>query len=110
MKDWVQSREIAILKALANPVRIGIVEALAERELCVCQISEKFTLDRTSVSKHLSLLKSLGILDCHKEGLHVFYSLRIKCLPDLLRCIEHIAASGNEETPFLMCSCRENDR
>ena len=110
MKDHVQKKKANILKALAHPVRIGIVEALENDEMCVCDIAERFTLDRTSISKHLALMKNLGILDDRREGLHVYYSLRMKCLPTLLECIEMVTQGREPEASLLTCTCAEEPK
>jgi len=110
MKDQIQKKKAAIIKGLAHPARIGIVEALSEGEMCVCDIAEKFTLDRTSISKHLALLKSLDILDDRREGLHIYYSLRMKCLATLLKCVEFVAQGQEPEASLLTCTCGEKTK
>lgn len=88
MKSSDQERKAAILKGIAHPVRLSIVEALSLGELCVCDIASMFPFDRTTISKHLSLMKSLGILEDRKDGIKVFYSLRLACIGALLSCLE----------------------
>ena len=99
-KKTVQDRKVAILKGLAHPVRLSIVEALADGEMCVCKIGEMFQFDRTTISKHLALMKNLGILTDRKVGLKVYYNLKIQCLPSMLFCVEKIAEGKNPETVF----------
>ncbi len=110
MMDHLQKKKAGILKALAHPVRIGIVEVLEDREMCVCDIAERFTLDRTSISKHLALMKNLDILDDRREGLHVYYSLRMKCLPTLLKCIEMVSQGQEPQASLLTCTCAEETK
>ncbi|HAG22596.1 MAG: Redox-active disulfide protein 2 [Synergistales bacterium 54_9] len=81
-------KKVQIFKALAHPVRLGIVEKLAEGERCVCDIAEWFDCDRTTISKHLSILKNAGIIADRKEGLKVNYSLRLTCILPVLECVE----------------------
>ncbi len=88
MKSSDQERKAAILKGIAHPVRLSIVEVLSLGEMCVCDIASMFPFDRTTISKHLSLMKSLGILEDRKEGIKVFYSLRLACIGALLSCLE----------------------
>lgn len=109
VNDQVQKKKAAILKALAHPVRLGIVEALQEGELCVCDIAEKFPLDRTSISKHLNLMKNLDILDDRRDGLHIYYSLRLKCLATLLKCVELVVQGEEPEASLLTCSCKSGE-
>lgn len=99
-KKTVQEKKVAILKGLAHPVRLTIVEALADGEMCVCEIGELFQYDRTTISKHLSLMKSLDILSDRKDGLRVYYRLKIRCLPSILFCVEKIAKGRNPKAVF----------
>lgn len=89
MKDFMLDRKVAIFKALAHPVRLQIAEGLREGERCVCEIVEWFPIDRTTISKHLSLLKSAGVLEDRKEGLNVYYSLKLSCLGQLMTCLDN---------------------
>lgn len=104
-KKAVLEQKVAILKGLAHPVRLSIVEALADSEMCVCDIAEMFHFDRTTISKHLSLMKNLGILEDRKDGLKVYYSLRIRCLPSMLSCVEKVVEGKNPETVFALECC-----
>ena len=83
-----------ILKGLAHPVRIAIAEMLDGREVCACEIAERFTIDRTSVSKHLALMTSLKILDSRREGPNIFYTLRMRCIVSILECIDGVIERG----------------
>jgi len=77
-----------ILKALAHPTRLFIVEELASGERCVCKLQEGIGADMSTVSKHLSLLKSAGLVDDEKRGSQVFYTLRLCCVSRFLDCAE----------------------
>jgi ArsR family transcriptional regulator len=101
----LQQRKADILKGIAHPVRLRVVEALAKREMCVCEIAELFDFDRTTISKHLSLMKSLGILDSRKDGLNVMYSLRMRCLASLLSCVEKVVLGQEADLSALSCGC-----
>ncbi len=79
-----------ILKALAHPTRLFIVDLLAKNSLCVCHIHEKINADFSTVSRHLSVLKNAGILLDEKRGNQVFYHLRCPCLNDLFGCLESV--------------------
>ena len=96
-KNLLFDRKIEILKGLAHPVRFSIVHALSEGEMCVHNIGNLFSCDRTTISKHLAFMKKLGILSSRKDGLKVYYSLRVHCLPNMLSCIQKIAEGENPE-------------
>ena len=66
---------MAITKALADPNRVRLLLALQGGELCVCQISELFGLASSTMSKHLSILYSAGLIESRKTERWVFYRL-----------------------------------
>lgn len=104
----IKEKKVLILKGMAHPVRMGIVEYLSGTgELCVCDITERFSCDRTTISKHLALLRELGILSCRKEGLHIYYRLEMKCLATLLDCIEKVASGARPNAELLSCRCSD---
>lgn len=80
-----------IMKALAHPARLQIVDVLAaEGERCVCELTELVGSDMSTVSRHLAQLKQAGIIADDKRGQMVFYRLRVKCLTGLFNCIESV--------------------
>ncbi len=85
-----------ILKALAHPSRLFIVDQLAEGERCVCELTEMIGADKSTVSKHLSVLKDAGLVDDEKRGLQVYYTLRVPCVTNLFSCIEAVVQSNVE--------------
>lgn len=79
-----------IAKALAHPSRQLMLDALADGELCVCELTELVGADQSTVSKHLAVLKDAGIVDDRKEGVMTFYRLKIRCLQGFWGCIESV--------------------
>jgi len=80
-------RRTEILKALAHPVRLGLVETLSDRRLCVNDLADLFPVDRTTISKHLSVLKEAGVLEDQREGREIYYHLRVPCLEEFISCL-----------------------
>ncbi|HNY28510.1 MAG TPA: metalloregulator ArsR/SmtB family transcription factor [Candidatus Sumerlaeota bacterium] len=83
-----------IIKALAHPSRLFIVDQLAHGEQCVCKLTEGVGADISTVSKHLSLLKKAGIVVDRKEGLQVFYRLKTPCILRFFDCIESVQSGS----------------
>lgn len=79
-----------IVKALAHPTRLFIVDELSRGERCVCELREEIGADMSTVSKHLSVLKNAGIVEDDKRGLQVFYRLRCPCLLRFFDCVENV--------------------
>lgn len=71
MKDLTRK-----FKALSDSNRIRILKMLAVKPLCVCEITEILGLATSTVSKHLSILKSAGFITDEKCGKWVNYHLR----------------------------------
>ena len=86
-----------ILKALAHPTRIMIIEKLSEDgECCVCKLVELADADFSTVSKHLTVLKQAKIVSDEKRGLQVFYTLQMPCALRFMDCLESVIKSGIE--------------
>ena len=80
-----------ILKAMAHPTRLFIVDQLANAgEKCVCELTEMIGADMSTVSRHLAVLKAAGLVEDEKRGSMVFYRLRVKCLVNFFECIESV--------------------
>lgn len=79
-----------ILKALAHPTRLLILEELAKSERCVRDLQKIIGTDMSTVSRHLTVLKSAGVLEDDKRGLQVFYRLRLPCVLRFFDCIETV--------------------
>ena len=69
---------VKIFKALSDPNRIRILKMLEVRPLCVCEITDILNLANSTVSKHLSILKDVELIDDKKEGKWVNYHLNEK--------------------------------
>lgn len=66
---------LRVTKALADLQRVRILMLLQAGELCVCQIIEQLGLAPSTVSKHLSILSSAGLVDSRKDGRWAYYRL-----------------------------------
>lgn len=82
------------MKALAHPTRLFIMDELATRELCVCELTDMIGADISTVSKHLAILKKAGLLKDRKEGPKVFYSLVVPCALKFFDCLDSVLKSG----------------
>lgn len=80
------SRDAArqMLKALADPIRLQLVEALGAGERCVCELTSDLDLAQSKLSFHLKVLKEAGVITAREEGRWVYYRLQPHAL-ELLR-------------------------
>jgi DNA-binding transcriptional ArsR family regulator len=79
-----------VLKAMAHPTRLFIIEELEKEERCVCDLTAMVGADVSTVSKHLSVLKQAGIVLDDKRGNQVFYRLRVPCILNFFGCVESV--------------------
>ena len=87
-----------ILKSIAHPSRIFIVEKLSEKPYCVCELAEMIGIDQSTTSKHLSILKTAGLINDNKQGTTVYYSLRCRCILDFIGCVEDVIRMNLERS------------
>jgi DNA-binding transcriptional ArsR family regulator len=84
-----------IIKALAHPTRLFIVDELAKGERCVCELTEMIDAEMPTVSRHLSQLKHAGIVEDEKRGSQVFYRLRVPCVLNFFKCVQAVQENGS---------------
>jgi len=87
-------RRSEIIKALAHPTRLFIMDFLSDGEKCVCEIVEQVDFDISTISKHLTVMKNAGLVEDEKRGLNVFYKMTCPCILSLFTCLESI---GNKD-------------
>jgi DNA-binding transcriptional ArsR family regulator len=63
------------LKAMADPMRLKILHALQDEEQCVNDILGEVGGSQANVSKHLSVLRRVGLVECRREGVNVYYRI-----------------------------------
>lgn len=95
-KNTKQKYEVRarIIKAIAHPSRLLIIDKLSEGERCVCELRDIIGADISTVSKHLSILKEAGILEDEKRGQQVFYRLRMPCILNFFGCVENVIVAN----------------
>ena len=72
-----------VFNAIAEPRRRDILSYLAPRERAVGDIATELRLDQPSVSKHLRVLKDVGLVDLRRDGRHVFYRTNAEAIRPL---------------------------
>ncbi len=79
-----------VMKALAHPSRLKMVDALADGEMCVCELQEIVGSSMPTVSRHLSQMKSAGIVAGRRDGNQVYYRLLVPCVLRVFGCIDEV--------------------
>jgi len=77
-------------KALGDPVRLRLLSLIAARaggEVCVCELTDAFTLTGPTISHHLKVLREAGLVECERRATWVYYRVvpaRLAALSRLL--------------------------
>ena len=59
-------------------------------ERCVCELTAMVGADMSTVSRHLAILKGVGIVEDEKRGAQVYYRLRVRCVLNFFECVESV--------------------
>ncbi|MFH0977147.1 MAG: metalloregulator ArsR/SmtB family transcription factor [Spirochaetota bacterium] len=97
-----------IIKAIGHPTRLFIIEELYKAEHCVNELTKMIGSDVSTVSKHLSVLKSSGLVTDEKRGTSIYYKLRTRCIIDFIDCIETVIKTKAEDDMQIVQCCGRN--
>ena len=111
MKRPLEEVQAAVFKGLGHPTRVKIVSILCrEGPKCVCELVEHLALDQSTVSKHLSILRAVGIVRSTKRGLNVRYEIEMPCVGQFLKCVECVYSQDLQEEQCWFCRHQERRR
>lgn len=79
-----------ILRALASPARLKIVDELSHGERCICELQPLFAMNKSTLSRHVAQLKSVGIVGERQEGVRRYLRLRTLCVLRMLDCTRRV--------------------
>jgi ArsR family transcriptional regulator len=79
----------ALFKALADPVRLQIVDMLAQGEMCACDLLQNLPISQPTLSHHMKALRASGLVSVRKQATWMHYSLN---LDDIARLQQIIGA------------------
>jgi ArsR family transcriptional regulator, arsenate/arsenite/antimonite-responsive transcriptional repressor len=94
---------VELFKAFADPVRLRLLNLLADGEVCVCHLHEALDLPQSTVSRHLAYLRKRGLVIGRKDGLWVHYrvakpsgELHRRLIADLRTCDQSVTAFAED--------------
>ena len=97
MRAQFRARAV-VLKALAHPTRLLLVDELARGERCVAELTQAAGADMSTISRHLSVLKNAGILRDERRGASIYYRLRCPCVLEFFTCVESVLEINARES------------
>ena len=88
--DDIFRQQARVLKVLANESRLKIIDRLSRGECSVGELTDLVGSDRSTVSKHLALLRAHGIVLDRREGNVVYYTLLTPCVVNFFSCATQV--------------------
>jgi ArsR family transcriptional regulator len=88
-----------LLRALAEPIRLQVVQVLQHGERCVCDLTGDLDLAQSKLSFHLKVLKQAGLISARQEGRWIYYRLEPSALLLLRDWLGHLAAACQSPAP-----------
>jgi DNA-binding transcriptional ArsR family regulator len=115
--DSTLDASVRTLKALAHPIRLRIVQMLADKrsfgiddesccdqsEVCVCKITGLFDVSMPTISHHLKLLREAGLVETRRDGVWIYYSLRREALEDVIDVLRGVTVTNTPTTASCEC-------
>ena len=92
-----------VIKAMAHPVRLMIVDMLKDGETTFAEINKRFWSDKSTTSKHLLVLKDAGILSSRKAGMDTIYRLETPCVIDFFDCVTRVIENNVKRQQICLC-------
>lgn len=80
----------SVMKALAHPTRLFIVDELEKEARNVSELTEMVGIDMSTISRHLAILKQAGIIGATKNNNQMIYRLLCPCVLDMYKCVLQI--------------------
>lgn len=85
----------SVMKALAHPTRLFIVDELEKEARNVSELTEMVGIDMSTISRHLAILKQAGIIGATKNNNQMIYRLLCPCVLDMYKCVLQIKEREN---------------
>ncbi len=79
-----------VMKALANPVRLKIIDQLERSERCLCELQPLFSMNKSTLSRHISALRNAGIIHERRDGARVYLKLATPCILQIFDCTMNV--------------------
>lgn len=76
-ENEIFERQVLICKAFANPIRLRILDLIAQRPYAASELQEDLSISKANLSQHMTVLKSAGVVATSRQGKQVYFSLAI---------------------------------
>jgi DNA-binding transcriptional ArsR family regulator len=104
MEERVLELKAEILKALAQPTRLKILELLRNGEKCICEIVPALNGEQSNISRHISLMQKSNLVNTRKDGVRVMVKVKDPKIFDILDQVSIILKNQMNEQSRLIKS------
>jgi ArsR family transcriptional regulator len=100
-----ETQQSNLLKLLAHPVRIAILQILKHEEACVCHLEATLGYRQAYLSQQLAVLRESGIVIDRRDGWNVYYQIQDQKILELLDLSATLIDQGQSMIPNTPVSC-----
>ncbi len=104
MEERVLELKAEILKALAQPTRLKILELIRNGEKCICEIVPALNGEQSNISRHISLMQKSNLVTTRKDGVKVMVKVKDPKIFDILDKVSAILKTQVSEQNKLIRS------
>jgi len=102
MEDRILELKAEVLKALAQPTRLKILELLRNGERCICEIVPAINGEQSNISRHISLMQKSHLVTTRKDGVKVMVKVRDPKIFEILDSVSLLLKKQIQETGRLI--------
>ncbi|MGL4654623.1 MAG: ArsR/SmtB family transcription factor [Sarcina sp.] len=95
MSDYYEEHS-KIMKCIADPRRLEIIDILSKGEKCACDILEHFKFTQPTLSHHMKVLMCCGLVECEKRGIWTYYKLNLNSTNKLILFLLKLTTNESE--------------
>jgi ArsR family transcriptional regulator len=85
---------VAFGKSLSDPIRVRILNALSQEELCVCELVDVLEVNQSTLSTHLQTLRNAGVVATEKRKKWIIYSIDPNAVEAIIAAFSHFEPAG----------------
>jgi ArsR family transcriptional regulator len=101
MEERVLELKAEILKALAQPTRLKILELIRNGEKCICEIVPAINGEQSNISRHISLMQKSNLVTTRKDGVKVMVKVKDPQIFNILDRVGRILKNQMKEQEML---------
>jgi DNA-binding transcriptional ArsR family regulator len=89
-ESMIYEKQVNICKAFANPIRLRILDMIAQRPYAASELQEQLAISKANLSQHMTILRAAGVVITHREGKQVYCSLAIPEVKQACQLIRNV--------------------